>query len=82
MGEVAVADFYSASQDMPYRILVEDAQGNEIDATKVAADGSTLIYVFYVRNIYTLRFHYYTDDYKLYSNTISLSYHSLSLIHI
>ncbi len=76
MGEVAVADFYSASQDMPYRILVEDAQGNEIDATKVAADGSTLIYVFYVRNIYTLRFHYYTDDYKLYSNTISLSYHS------
>lgn len=76
MGEVAVADFYSLSKDMPYRILVDDKQGNEVDGTKVAADGSTLIYVFYVRNIYTLRFHYYTDDYKLYSNTVSLSYHN------
>lgn len=76
MGEVAVADFYKASQDMPYRILVNDEQGNEVDGTKVAADGSTLIYAFYVRNVYTLRFHYYTDDYKLYNQTVALSYHN------
>ena len=58
--------------------------GGEMDYTTTTAnaDGKTMIYVYFTRNIYTLRFHYYgtatvggvTSDYCVATNTNGFSY--------
>lgn len=50
--------FYRPHPTSPYAIVV-NVNGTEASATEAAANGSTIVYVFYVRNVYTLTFNYY-----------------------
>lgn len=58
-----ISDFYEPCKENPYTILVESVQGGNISEdttqTTAAANGSTLVYVYYTRKVYTLDFIYY-----------------------
>ncbi len=58
-----ISDFYEPCKENPYTILVESVKGGNISEdttqTTAAANGSTLVYVYYTRKVYTLDFIYY-----------------------
>lgn len=53
--EVQISDFYT-------RHHATVTSSNGADNVTVAADGSTILYVYYTRNVYTLNFHYYKTE--------------------
>ena len=53
---IAVADFYTQAA---FEIVHEEEGGTNYSATTASADGKTIIYVYFTRNVYTLQFHYY-----------------------
>lgn len=58
LSDVDNAVFYREHPTSPYAIAV-NVNGTEASATEAAPNGSTIVYVFYVRNAYTLTFNYY-----------------------
>ena len=58
LSDVDNAVFYREHPTSPYAIAV-NVNGTETSATEAAPNGSTIVYVFYVRNVYTLTFNYY-----------------------
>lgn len=74
-----VADFYTQAA---FEIVHEEEGETNYDATTASADGKTMIYVYFTRNIYELLFTYYgnatvggnTSDYCVAINTNGYSY--------
>ncbi len=56
VGGIHVADFYSQAA---FEILHESDGYIDYSASTASSDGKTSIYVYFTRNIYTLKFHYY-----------------------
>lgn len=55
-GDIDASNFYT--QDS-FEIMHETDDGMDYNVTTADADGKTMIYVYFTRNIYTLQFHYY-----------------------
>lgn len=53
---VDLSQFYT---QCAFELLHESDRGIEYGATTASADGRTMLYVYFTRNIYTLTFHYY-----------------------
>lgn len=77
VGEIDVNQFYSQAG---FQIVHEKADdGIEYGVTEASADGKTTINVFFTRNIYELRFHYYgfvggNTNYAVATNTNGYSW--------
>lgn len=56
---VTVADFYELAA---FEIVHEEEDSITWDATTASGDGKTTIYVYFTRNIYTLKFHFYGEQ--------------------
>lgn len=59
MGKISGIDVDNFYTQKNFEIVHEEAEGTNYLATTASADGKTLIYVYFTRNIYTLKFHYY-----------------------
>lgn len=72
---VDASAFYK--QDL-FEILHENNGQMDYSTTTANADGNTMVYVYFTRNIYTLKFHYYgranNNDYSIAINTNGFSY--------
>lgn len=81
----ADASAFYQQQDM-FEILHESNGQMDYSTTTANADGNTMIYVYFTRNIYTLKFHYYgtatvsgtRSDYCIATNTNGFSYGNVS----
>lgn len=76
---VDASAFYK--QDL-FEILHENNGQMDYSTTTANADGNTMVYVYFTRNIYTLKFHYYgranNNDYSIAINTNGFSYGNVS----
>lgn len=78
MGQASGIDVNNFYTQADFEIVHEEGGEINYDATTASADGRTMIYVYFTRNIYTLQFHYYgienNNPYSVATNTNGYSW--------